>query len=80
MKNVLLTAAALSIGATMAAAEAALPVSAALSALEVKGYTVHEIEAEGARFEVEAVSPAGTRVELLVDAATADILRERRDD
>ena len=80
MKIVLLTVGTLSLGATLAAAQPAMPLSAAVAALEAKGYTVREIEAEAAWLEVDATSPAGIRVELTVDAATADILRESRDD
>ncbi len=66
--------------ASAATARTPLTLTAAISAVEAKGYTVHEIDSEGSRFEVEATTRDGARVELIVDAATAEILRAGVDD
>ena len=64
------------------AANAQTPASLAevIKAVGAKGYTVHDIESEGSWFDIEATTRDGARVELIVDAKTADILGESLDD
>jgi hypothetical protein len=45
--------------------------------VEARGYTnAHDVEYDDGRWEVEATSSSGLPVELTVDAATGEILRE----
>lgn len=78
MKTKLLTACAFAMVATASAAQPSA--SAALQAVEAKGYTVTEIDREGGWFEVDALTQSGARVELIVDASSAKILGEAADD
>jgi|LFEF01.1.fsa_nt_gb hypothetical protein len=85
MKTAILAALALGSVATVAFASAGpgaspLSLTEAIKGIEAKGYTVLEIDREGIWFEVDALTVGGTRVELIVDAATAGILSETADD
>lgn len=80
MKTTLLTASAFAMVATASIAQSPLSASAALQAVEAKGYTVTEIDREAAWFEIDALMQNGMRVELIVDADTAKILSEAADD
>jgi hypothetical protein len=47
------------------------------TALEAQGYSgVDDIEVDDGRFELDAISPAGQAVDLELDLATLEILRE----
>jgi len=48
--------------------------------LEGQGYTVHEIELEHGRYEVEMIDANGMRTEAYLDAATGEVLPYRDDD
>lgn len=68
------------------AADAADPKAAGMSpaeiirAVEGAGYTnIHDVEFDDGRWEMEATSPAGTPVDLEIDAATGKVLHEEAD-
>ncbi len=66
--------------ASTALAQTTPSLTAAISKIEAKGYKVHDIEREGSWLEIDATTRDGVRVELIVDAATAGVLRESADD
>ena len=81
------TAAALAAGAAHAQQQTPSPSAAEpgiaqiLAAVESQGYTaVESIEKDDGVWEVEAMSPRGTRVELSVDPTDGRILEEEEDD
>jgi len=48
--------------------------------LEQKGYKdVHDLEVDDGRFEVDAVSPAGDKVDLELELESLEILHEKKD-
>jgi hypothetical protein len=50
------------------------------AALEAKGYTeVHDVEVDDGRYEVDALNPAGQRVDLELDLESLEILDEDPD-
>ena len=49
--------------------------------LKTAGYSsLHKLEADDGRYEVEARNPEGQRVELKVNPRSGDIVRSKRDD
>ncbi len=51
------------------------------ASLEAQGYSgVDDIEVDDGRFELDAISPAGQPVDLELDLATLEILREAGED
>lgn len=88
MKLWLTATAALWLGATAVSAQgpaaapapAQMPLAATVSGIEARGYRILELDRDGARIEIEARRADGRRVDLLVDPATAAILRETPED
>jgi len=86
MKNLVMTAAFV-LAAPMAVLAEAGPPAGSLSAaqiaqkVEAAGYTnVHDVEYDDdGHWDVEATSSAGTAVDLEVDPATGNVLKEERD-
>lgn len=70
----------LGLATTAAQAQTASPLIAAITAIEAKGYKIDDIDNEGSWFDVDALNSKGQWVELIVDASTGEILRERLDD
>lgn len=62
------------------AQQTTLPLASVITAIEAKGYKVQDIESEGNWFDIEAITANGKRVDLIVDAKTAEILGESADD
>ncbi|WP_369697007.1 PepSY domain-containing protein [Paracoccus albicereus] len=67
-------------GAQIAPGSAAPSLGAAVEALEGKGYTILNIDRDDDGLEIDALTQAGARVEMLVDPSTTEILREVSDD
>lgn len=61
-------------------APAQMPLAATVAGIEARGYRILELDRDGARIEIEARRADGRRVDLLVDPATAAILRETPED
>lgn len=80
MKNVLLMVAALCPTSVLSEVNQTISVGSAISALEGKGYVVREVDVLGPHLEVEVTNRAGAPVELIVDARTAEIIWQGRDD
>jgi hypothetical protein len=80
MKTFTAAACVLVLTASTSMAQDRIPVSAVIAAIEAKGFTVIEMDDEGGWLEVEATNAEGRRVELQVDAATGEIIREGVDD
>lgn len=51
-----------------------------VSLVEQDGFRVHEIELDGDRYDVEGKDASNQHMELTVDAATGEIIRQERDD
>ena len=65
---------------TGAAASGTLSPADVINKVQAAGYTnIHDVEFDDGRWELEATSPAGTDVDLEVDAATGKILHEEKD-
>ncbi|MFN4173466.1 MAG: PepSY domain-containing protein [Pseudorhodobacter sp.] len=50
-----------------------------IRSFEDRGYQITEIEVEAHRIEIEALDPNGQKVEIDVDRASGETLRERSD-
>ncbi len=61
-------------------APAQMPLAATVAGIEARGYRILELDRDGTRIEIEARRADGRRVDLLVDPATAAILRETPED
>jgi hypothetical protein len=58
----------------------AASIVAALTQVEAQGYEILEVDSYGTRIEIDAIKSDGTRVELIVETATGEIVSERLDD
>ncbi len=58
----------------------AASIVAALTQVEAQGYEILEVDTYGTRMEIDAFKSDGTRVELIVETATGEIVSERLDD
>jgi uncharacterized protein YpmB len=80
MKTFTAAACVLVLTASAGIAQDRMSISAVIAAIEAKGFTVIEMDDEGGWLEVEATNAEGRRVELQVDTATGEIIREGVDD
>ena len=78
LKKLLTTTALLTLGSTMAGAQAITP-EEVVQALEGEGYTVREVKAGMTRIKVEAYGPNGEELEVVYNRENGDLLKREID-